>query len=275
MDDPGLGEDTTAAAKTTRGQAAKALEILEWIAAYQGPAPRLTEIALGTNVPKATVHRMLAVLRERGYVVQDEHTGYSLGLTCFELGQHWMRRFDLRGVARPHLERLNRDLEETVQLGVYDQGDVVYVDKIESPQRVLARPDPSNRAPATAVATGRALLAYQSASELEVQLSRPLPRYTELTPRSRADVLTLLDEVRVVGYAVNQETYRDGICGLAAPIRDSTGAVIAAIGIIVPAHRFTSDNFDVQRARVIDAAVAISAALGGPDGLVTARRAEK
>jgi DNA-binding IclR family transcriptional regulator len=256
------------------GQAEKTFDILEWLARQHGENPKLTEITAGLGLPKATIHRLLAVLLQRGYVDQDERAGYSLGLKCFELGQAWTGRFDLRSFARPHVEKLNRELEETVQLAIYDQGDAVYVDKVESPRQVIARPDPSGRAPATVIATGRAVLAFQTPAELQLQLTRPLPKYTTHTPPSSEEIADILAEVRVNGYAVNEETYRDGICGLAAPIRNSTGAVVAAIGIIVPTHRF-KENFEHYRDTVINTAVEISAAMGGPNVLITAARRGK
>ena len=262
-----IGDERT----SSGGQADKALDILEWIAQREGGNPKLTEITAGLGLPKATVHRLLTLLRARGYIDQDEQSGYSLGLKCFELGNHWNRRFDLTAFARPHLERLNRELDETVQLAVYDQGDAVYIDKIESQQRVIARPDTSSRAPATVVSTGRALLAFQSAAELKMQLDRPLPKFTAHTPSSSDEAAQVLEEVRVNGYAVNEETYREGISGLAAPIRNSTGAVIASVGVIVPAHRF-APNLDRYRDEVILTAVAISSAMGGPEQLITSSR---
>jgi len=263
VDKPGSGQGV---------QVERALDVLEWLAAADGQPRGLSEVSLALGQPKATVHRLLAVLRKRGYVAQDAQSGYHLGIKCFELGNHWAKSFDLRTFARPFLEKLNGDLGETVHLAVYDQGDVVYVDKLESTQVVIARPDIGNRAPATVVATGRALLAFQPAGEIKAQLSRPLPAYTENTPTTAEAVAEVLEQVRHDGYAVNQETYRKGICGLAAPIRDSTGGVIASVGILVPAHRFLAEDFDTHRDATIRTALAISGALGGPVQLITAAR---
>ncbi|GAB3617780.1 IclR family transcriptional regulator [Okibacterium endophyticum] len=219
--------------------------------------------------PKATVYRLLSTLKRRGYVAQDAATAYVLGIKCFELGSQWAQTFDLRSFARPYLERLNSDLGETVHLAVYDEGDVVYIDKLESTQQVIARSDIGNRAPATVVATGRALLAFQPLAEIKVQLSRPLPAYTPNTPTTSEELSAMLEKVRRDGFAVNEETYRKGVCGLAAPIRDSTGSVIASVGILVPAHRFAEEMFVHLRDRTIKAALDISAALGGPAQLIT------
>jgi DNA-binding IclR family transcriptional regulator len=250
-------------------QVERALDVLEWLAGTDHDAPGLSEVALGVGQPKATVHRLLTVLRRRGYVSQDNQSGYRLGIKCFELGNRWAQRFDLRAFARPYLEQLNAELGETVQLAVYDDGDVVYVDKLESTQLVIARPDTGNRAPATVVSTGRSMLAFQPAPEIRAVLRRPLPAYTEYSPTSAEEISQMLAQVRRDGYAVNEQTYRLGICGLAAPIRDSTGAVVASVGILVPAHRFTADAFDLHRDATVRTALAISSALGGPMQLIT------
>jgi DNA-binding IclR family transcriptional regulator len=76
--------------------------------------------------------------------------------------------------------------------------------------------------------------------------------------------------VRACGYGVNRGSYRDGVGGLAAPIRDHTGQVIASVGVCLPEQRFGEDRFDELRAATIEAAVDISAALGGPGQLVAA-----
>jgi DNA-binding IclR family transcriptional regulator len=261
--------------KPTAGQGIqveRALDVLEWLAASAGEPRGLSEIALGLGQPKATVHRLLAVLRRRGYVSQDARSGYLLGIKCFELGDHWAQSFDLRTFARPYLEDLNEELGETVQLAIYDQGDVVYVDKLQSTQLVIARPEIGNRAPATVVSTGRALLAFQPAADIKALLSRPLPAYTEYTPTSPEEITELLAQVRRDGFAINRETYRKGICGLAVPIRDSTGSVIASVGILVPAHRFVDEQFEAHRDATIRTALAISSALGGPLQLITTAR---
>ncbi len=269
------GEPHSEDVRATSGQGVqveRALDALEWLAAAHGQARGLSEIAHGLGQSKATVHRLLTVLRRRGYVTQDARSGYRLGIKCFELGDQWAQSFDLRAFARSFLEELNEESGETVHLAVYDQGDVVYVDKLESTQLVIARPEMGNRAPATVVATGRVLLAFQPEREIRAQLSRPLPAYTDRTPATAEEIDTLLAQVRRDGYAVNQETYRKGICGLAAPVRDSTGSVIAAVGILVPAHRFGAGEFAAHRDATVRTAVAISGGLGGPAQLITSTR---
>ena len=250
-------------------QLERALDILEFLA--QAGSPRtLAEVIDAVAGPKATVHRLLSSLRGRGYVTQDPLTSrYSAGVRCFELGSMWAQSLDMRSVAAPYLAALNEETGETVHLAVYDHGDVVYVDKLESRQPVVAKSYVGRRCPATCVATGRALLAFQDRAEIDETLAGPLPAYTPDSVTDRADLAALLDRVRRDGYGVNHGSYREGVGGVAAPIRDHTGRVIASVGICLPEHRFGPDRFGDLRDRTVAAAVAVSTALGGPAALIT------
>jgi DNA-binding IclR family transcriptional regulator len=250
------------------GQLHRALDILEYLARSGSPRG-LTDIAESVRGPKSTVHRLLMTMHLRGYVAQDERTqGYSVGLRCFELGNLWAQNFDLRGVAAPHLRLLSEITGETTHLAVYDHGDVVYIDKIESNQPVIAKSHVGRRCPAVFVATGRALLAFQPLEEIRAQLALPLPRYTQHSVTDPRAVEDMLATTRRNGYAVNHGSYRDGVGGVAAPVRDHTGTVVAAVGLCLPEQRFGPDRFDDLRGHTIAAAVAITVALGGPSQLL-------
>ncbi len=251
-------------------QLARALDILELLARSGTPVP-LTEISTKVGGAKATVHRLLGTLQARGYVSQDSRSaGYSAGVRCFELGSLWAHNLDLRATAAPHLRQLNQATGETAHLAVYDHGDVVYVEKLECRYPVVALSPLGRRCTSTCVATGRVLLAFQPTAEIRDVLAKPLPRFTERTVTDPAEITEILAEVRRRGYGVNRESLREGVCGLAAPIRDHTGAVIAAVGVCLPVQRFGEDRFEMLRDETTRAATEISAALGSmaaaPDG---------
>lgn len=249
----------------------RGLDIVEFLVSAGAPQG-LTAIAGRVGGPKATVHRLLTTLQQRGYVTQDRRTTlYSAGVRCFELGSLWAKNLDLRATASPHLKALNASTGETVHLGVYDHGDVVYVEKLDCLHPVVAVSHVGRRCPATCVATGRALLAYQSATEIDEVLVGPLPQYTPHSTTDPDQVRAMLAQVRVNGYATNRESYREGVGGLAAPIRDHTGQVVASVGVCLPAQRFGDDRFELLCSSTVEAAVNISAALGGPGVLVTGR----
>jgi DNA-binding IclR family transcriptional regulator len=253
-------------------QLERSLDILELLV-RSGSPQRLADIVDGVGGPKATIHRLLTTLQSRGYVTREPRTSaYSAGVRCFELGSLWVQNLDLRAIAGPHLAALNESTMETVHLAVYDHGDVVYVDKLESPHPVVAKSYVGRRCPATCVATGRALLAFESREEIASVLGGPLPAYTPESITDPAALTTLLADVRAEGYAVNHGAYREGVGGVAAPVRDHTGRVVASVGICLPEQRFGPDRFAELRDRTAETAVAVSHAIGGPASLITAAR---
>jgi DNA-binding IclR family transcriptional regulator len=167
-------------------------------------------------------------------------------------------------VAAPVLRRLNDETRETVHLAVYDHGETVYVEKLDSPLPVVAKSAVGRRSPAFCVATGRALLAFRPHQEITEVLRRPLPAYTEHTVTDPGRLAALLADVRRDGYAVNHGSYRDGVGGVAAPIRDHTATVVAAVGCCVPEHRFGPADFESLRDQSVGAAAEISRLLGAP-----------
>jgi DNA-binding IclR family transcriptional regulator len=251
----------------------RALTVLEELAGA-GTALSFTQLCERTEIPKATLHRLLSTLEARGYVTQENGNGhYAAGVRCFELGSLWAQQLDLRAVAAPVLVELNAESQETVHLGVYDHGDVVYIDKYESPRQVIAKSHVGRRCDAVCVATGRVLLAHSEQAEIERVLSQPLPRYTEHSITDPGELRRMLQRVRAEGYAVNQCSYRDEVCGIAAPVRDQTGRVVASVGLCMPEHRFTTDRFDDLRDMTLRAGVEVSRRLGGPATVVTSEPA--
>lgn len=248
----------------------RTLDILETLA-RSGTAVTLTDLAAATSTPKATLHRVLRTLQTRGYVSQEGEAGrYAAGIRCFELGSMWAQNLDVRSIAAPYLAVLNAETKETVHLGVYEQGDVVYIDRLESPQQVIAKSYVGRRCPATSVSTGRVLLAYSANAEITRVLAEPLPVYTDRSITDPGELFDMLAKIRVDGFGVNHCSYRDEVCGIAAAVRDHTGRVVAAVGLCMPEHRFGPERMEFLRDATIQAAVEISSALGGPKTLVTA-----
>ena len=239
----------------------RSLDLLEAVAGAKR-AIGLSELAVSVGGSKATAHRLLSTLESRGYVTQAPSGGYSPGLRLFELGSLWAQSLDLRFLAAPHMDRLNEATGEMVHLAVYDQGDAVYIDKRDSRHPVVPQSHVGRRCDAYCVATGRVLLAYQPVEEIEEALRPPLTEHTEHTisdPKALAD---LLAEVRANGYAVNHESFREGVSGIAAPVRDHTGSVVAAIGCCMPEARFGPEQLADLRDHTVAAAEAVSGDLG-------------
>lgn len=214
----------------------KGLRALETLARSDGPRG-VTELAAELELTKSNVHRILQGLAHQGFVRKVGDQGrYEPTLKLWELGAHVMGRLDVPQIALPHMERLARDSNETVHLSTLDGIEALYLAKIDSPQPVRAYTTVGGRAPAQCVATGKAQLAWADADTLAA-VKLALSAYT---PKSiiRAEQLDQeLEKVRTQGFAINTGEWREQVYGMAAPIMDSMGRVVASLGISGPADR--------------------------------------
>lgn len=239
-----------------------ALSILELLAA-DGQPLGVTDIARTLNLSVAGAYRLLSTLQARGYVEQDGETArYSVGVGAFALAHLSGARRDLRAVALPHMAELNEVTGETVHLAVYDRGDVICIEKVDSRHPVAPTSSIGTRAPAFCVAAGRALLAFQPRHEIERVLSQPRASFTEHTVTERAEIDRQLEATRRDDYAVNVEGWRVGVGGIAAPVRDYSGHVRATVSCIAPVTRLGRDRRRTLIRETGRAAAAISRDVG-------------
>jgi IclR family KDG regulon transcriptional repressor len=208
----------------------KALNLLEALV-RSGQPRRLTELSRQLGLTKPNVYRLLSTLSVLGYVKKDPLTSlYSPTLKMWEMGSLLVRDVDLVSVASPRLRRLCEDARESVQLAVFDAGFAVYVDKVDSPHPLKAMTTIGSRLPATVVSTGKAMLAWLPSEALDMAFAH-VKRYTPATLMRRRDIEQDLQATRERGYSVNRGEFRPGVCGIAVPVRDRSGSVVAAIGI--------------------------------------------
>jgi DNA-binding IclR family transcriptional regulator len=176
----------------------------------------LSELAKAAELPKSTVHRLLARLIELD-AVERHRRGYKLSLGLMRLGA-LTPAGAMRDAAMPYVAALHRWTGETVHLAVLRQFDVIYMDRLSRPESYLVLTEVGARLPANCTAIGKALLAWEDLDELREQLPSPLPR---LTPRSISDVDQLMDQLREVrrrGLASEREEAQPGLACIAAPI---------------------------------------------------------
>lgn len=240
----------------------KGLRLLDVLARSDKPRG-ITDLAKELELTKSNVHRLLATLQAQGFVRQvPPNSAYELTLKIWELGNRVVRRVDLVSVARPAMERLAQATGETVHLSVLDDTDVVYVDKIESKHQIRAHTSVGMRAPAFAMATGKAMLAHEPDEALE--RFRPLfKRYTVTTRVTLEELLADIRQIRQQGYAtVLQGEWRDGIAACACAILGQAGHVAGAIGISGPDSRLKRKELKQFSEEVREAARTISLALG-------------
>lgn len=251
----------------------RALDILLCFAGDES-ALSMTQIAARAGIHKSTVHRLLATLEARGFLVRDQGNGhYRLGFRLVELASVALREIDLPRVAEPHMQRLAAECGETIDLGALDGDHVVYLKVIESPQRLKIAAAVGQRLPAYCTATGKAILAFLPPEQLEPILAADLPRYTELTKVTRADLERDLLATREQGYAVSEQEFEPDINALGAPILDDRGLPLGALAIVGPSFRLTRDRMLGLSRALLAATQAISRELarsslsGAPGGL--------
>lgn len=181
----------------------KGLMVLEAMSQLDGAHYTLDRIAKEVGLTRSNVHRTLQTLAHAGYVRRDPDTGaYQCTLKMFELGSRQLASLDVRKIALPHMRELARLTGETVHLSVLDGFDVVYIDKIDSTQPLLAYSTIGGRAPAYAVATGKALLAFQAPDYIE-HYADHLQQLTNNTHVSVPDLKLELQAVKSEGHSIN------------------------------------------------------------------------
>ena len=223
----------------------------------------ITTLAGRLRLAKSTVHRLAATLTSAGFLEQNTETGkYRLGVTLFELGALVRRRMDVANEARPKLRELLEKTGETVQLGIVDHYSVLYVYEMESPRAIRMAAAVGGRAPLHCTAVGKVLLAFQPADYVKDALERELTVYTPKTVIKREAVLEMLDEVRQREHAIDDEESEGGLRAIAAPVRNHSGAVIAALGVAAPVQRMSKKVMQGCVPSVIETASAVSARLG-------------
>lgn len=223
----------------------------------------LQDIAQRLGLTRSNAHRTLQTLTHAGYVTRDEQRGgYRSTLKMFELGARQLATMDVRRVAAPFMRALAAQTKETVHLSVLADFDVVYIDKIDSAQPIQAYSVVGGRAPAYAVATGKALLAFQADDYLSRHESH-LQRHTPLTVTSLAALRQELAQVTRRGYAINSGEWRAEVGGVAAPVFNGLDRrPVAALGVSAPMERLDGDRLLILAAAVLKAAQSLSRQLG-------------
>ena len=240
----------------------KGVQLLERLV-HAGAPCGVTELARLTGLNPSNVHRTLQTWSHLGFVTHDPARGaYHCTLRMFEWGCQVANGLDVRRVAHEHLASLARSTQETIHLSVVDGIEIVYLDKIDSPQPVRAYSEVGGRAPAHCVATGKVLLAHAGTVALAA-LPTPLPHPTQKTVRTLRALRADLAQVRQRGFAVNREEWRTGVSGLGAPVFDHSGQAIAAVGLSAPSARLGPARARKLGAMLVATANSITQALGG------------
>lgn len=223
----------------------------------------ISALAARLGLAKSTVHRLATTLVEYDILEQNRETGkYRLGLALFELGTLVRRKMDVMSEAQAQIHALADLSGETVQLAILDHLSVLYIRIRESRQAVRMSTGLGSRAPAHCTSVGKALLAHQAPEVIQQVIDNGLRRHTPNTITEAPRLLEELASIRQKGYAIDDEEIESGLRCVAAPIRDHSGRVVAAISVAAPVQRMTKKNLQTTVPSVVAAADAISRRLG-------------
>jgi len=214
------------------------------IRAFDAEHPELTlsEVARTTGLTRAAARRFLLTLVELGYVRTDGRL-FTLRPKILELGYAYLSSLSLPEIALPHLEQLVERVHESTSVSVLDGDEVVYVARVPTKRIMTVSISVGTRFPAYATSMGRVLLAWRSAEWLDGYLASA--RLKALTAHTLADSESLRAELAAVrerGWAMADQELEEGLRSVAAPIRDQSGQVAAAINVATNVSRTSADE---------------------------------
>ena len=219
------------------------------------------ELARRLGLPRSTVFRMLCTLESLGFI---ERTGndYRLGLAVLRLGFEYLSSLDLTELGQPVTARLCEATRYPCNLVVRDHRHIVYVAKVTPPTLLSSSVRIGTRLPAHATVLGRVLLQDLGLTALRAVFPQAsLEAFSPHTPLTTLDLFHLVQGDRARGYALGEGFFEANISTVAAPVRDHSGRVVAALGITIPSSQFDADVLDGLIAGVCEAALELSTLL--------------
>jgi DNA-binding IclR family transcriptional regulator len=241
----------------------RALAILD-VLSQKREGAGLAEIAAMVRLHKSTVHRLIMSLEKHRLVDRNPQTGcYRLGIRLFDLGMISISCFDIRTRARPHLEQLMYNTGETVHLCLLDDGQMLYLDKVEPDRSVRMSSKIGRRNPVHCTAVGKAVLAALPEAEVDAILRQHgMRRFTPRTLVTPAELKAELKKIAEQGYAFDDEENEEGVRCIGAMVREYSGRPVAAISISVPSFRLPLEKVPVLGALVSQTAQTITLECG-------------
>jgi DNA-binding IclR family transcriptional regulator len=228
-------DESPAVPRTATGESSlsRAVRVLE---AFTPDEPELsvTELARRAGLHVATASRIVAQLAGHGLLERAPDRRVRVGVRMWELASRASPTRSLRDAAMPYLEDLHAVVGHHAQLAVRDGDDVLFLERLSSRDAVVNYSRIAGRLPVHVSSSGVVLLAHGPAELRQRVLAGPLERYTAATVTSPARLRALLERVRRQGWALLAGHVHEDATGVAVPVRDGLGEVVAALSVIVP-----------------------------------------
>ncbi|GAA1705949.1 IclR family transcriptional regulator C-terminal domain-containing protein [Microbacterium sediminicola] len=202
----------------------------------------LSDVARRTELTRAAARRFLHTLETLGYVRSDGRL-FALTPRVLDLGFSYLSALSLPEIVQPHLERLSREVDESVSAAVLDGTDIVYIARVPTRRIMSVRITIGTRFPAAATSMGRVLLASLSPEALDAVLeASPLRAHTDRTITNPGALREELAQVREQGWALVDGELEAGLRSIAAPVCARSGEVVAAVNVSTSATRDTVEH---------------------------------
>jgi len=239
----------------------RALAVLGYLA-HHHEGRSLSRLAADLSLPMSSTHDLLQALVEIGAVRLAGPRVYALGPRAVALGLSISESVQLRPVARPHLRALSEEINENVYLAMRTGDEVVYADRYEASQLLSVVIELGGGRPLHGSAVGKLMAAFDPELETKVLSSSRLEQFTPFTLVKRDELRAEYAAIRDRGYSVSDGESVEGIIGLATPIVDRDGTVVAAVHVSAPRGRLSDDRLPVVVSQMINTGGAVSRQLG-------------
>ena len=238
---PPAGAGATASSNDTVQSLARGLAVIRAFDADH-PVLTLSEVARRAEITRAAAGRFLRTLEQLGYVRGSAATGvgrtFALTPRVLELGFSYLSALSIPEIVQPHLERLSREVDESVSAAVLDGEDIVYIARVPTRRIMSVRITIGTRFPAFATSMGRVLLAGMPDASVDALVAASaLPPLTARTVTDAAALREELDRVRAQGWALVDGELEPGLRSVAVPLHDRRGDVVAAVNVSTSATR--------------------------------------
>lgn len=217
----------------------------------EAPEHTLSEIAEATKLNKSTTYRLLVSMETIG-LVERRDLHWRIGRLAVALANVRLGRIELREEAMHHLRELRQAFRAAVAFSVPDGSDMIYLERLDSPEAFGVSARLGGRAPIWAGGSGKAVLSRTSPRDRELRLD--VPEWRRLPREVRERVLDDINEAALRGYCVDFGTFFDGVGGVAVAVRDAYQEPIAALSVILPAERLTEPYVKAIAVALTDAA---------------------
>lgn len=236
----------------------RTMKIIRVLISDEKPAWPISELVEATGLPISTLHRFLDSMIQFGLVEQDPVTKhYKPGYTWMEIGFILHEKLNLRAVARPFMEELANDVEESIFLNVPAGTDSMPIEKVESPLKIRIDEKLGERIPLTVGAPSKIILAHAKATEITKVVTAQLPE------QRQQEFLEQLALARKNGYTISYGEKTEGTMAVAAPVFGYGNQLVGALSINAPTFRVPEERLPQLIQKVKEKATAISARIGG------------